>query len=1152
MYLNNHVKRFLIAEEIGVPVRFVIIDDSGGVFPITNMIKFALEDEDQWGDLYESLSDKNISSVDFTMLYYENLVKNVHNKKSNKVDSLSRKLKNGAIGNIQKLVSEWLKKEHDYDSKGIIKDLHSNDPIEYYDGSIPIEDYLVLYYLSLEKKLYKKVNHFYALISTEFIDRTRYNSEQDLQESYEIWRKDIKNEMENDKKYIEKIKKIEDFFSRKGEKELTEIDYISFLLNYSLEYKDKEVNIYNAENIFKEMIADENVPFIAYHNSKVVKYKLYKNYKELGYKYGRINIPDKKIKEHTINFLLNVDEELISVTFYVDINSLSFKYEPIGRNIDKIEKLLLKAFGPNIVIDKSRTTESKITATFEVKDFEYERFIWSDYLLNNLIASEFLFIEENNTVIFNKKQTSLVFHYKEFLSDFDEYKRLTSKVYSTNTSDVSITTFKNVKDIKGNKSVLIICETKHSKETIRIFAKILSRLCFYYDTIKSDIGKNYYDKFPFLFDYFRENVIETEINNLEELKKKIPGMFIKKYATDSCQKKFQPIYVEEKNKHLFKHVIEYPIGSGHHFSCMNDELFPGLKVNTLSNKAQFPYVPCCFFKDQKLKDSSAYNAYLRNVETTEEQIFQFLPLPLSFQLEMNLEVFLMPKGKYNFMKCILFASGYNYTDKDCEKLKKSILKKLHFDICKQELYDEIDLHNKFKNSENTNNFFRIYEHIFNQNIFVVNRQTFVLPRYKFFHTTYLKYQKSIILYTEDGRTYHTVVDTISDQLGVKMLRSVFGYETSKRCFELLTKTNNFLELTRNGKIRKEKSSVYGVNYIRLFNNKLKSQYIDSYGKVRRFNLEYEPDQFCTIFVKPCRPENLPIEKQIFKIDMEKAIKLFGDIYTVDVNSKFTIKKLNFHTKRINELFSVEVVTKEKEENDFDDFYINLQDNEISKFGEYKARKNLHSLVVELILWVYNIYRKDDFFDKYTMFIDENKVYKFSNFDEAINKYKDIDSAMSFIERNSTNFIKDGKFVFYEKEYYKKMRKVVENYYFTTRVKNYLNNAKIKTKNIKSIKFENEKELNEWLVQNTLNSYDINQDYQNIRDFSFKIVNRKISKLQKINVPGDNYTLYVLNDCCSITPYFKTSENPERDILYLGDRFDFENKIEKPFYRIFYY
>ncbi len=98
-------------------------------------------------------------------------------------------------------------------------------------------------------------------------------------------------------------------------------------------------------------------------------------------------------------------------------------------------------------------------------------------------------------------------------------------------------------------------------------------------------------------------------------------MFIHGYPT-SCERKRQPIPIKEKDQNKWEkkgQLLNYPKGSTNFFVCSveNEYKFPGLMKNKLNNAEIYPYLPCCYPKNQKV-GSKLWNMYLKDLTKTSQ------------------------------------------------------------------------------------------------------------------------------------------------------------------------------------------------------------------------------------------------------------------------------------------------------------------------------------------------------------------------------------------------------------------------------------------------------------------------------------------------------------------------------------------------------
>lgn len=123
-------------------------------------------------------------------------------------------------------------------------------------------------------------------------------------------------------------------------------------------------------------------------------------------------------------------------------------------------------------------------------------------------------------------------------------------------------------------------------------------------------------------------VIESQASRVEELRKYAGDIFVANYAR-KCQRPFQPklIRLEEapiwQKKYIVRGTIQeerqimgFPKDNPRHIMVCPDDRYPypGVFENkTLNNKHLYPYMPCCFRRNQVISSTSALNKYYYGV-----------------------------------------------------------------------------------------------------------------------------------------------------------------------------------------------------------------------------------------------------------------------------------------------------------------------------------------------------------------------------------------------------------------------------------------------------------------------------------------------------------------------------------------------------------
>lgn len=120
-------------------------------------------------------------------------------------------------------------------------------------------------------------------------------------------------------------------------------------------------------------------------------------------------------------------------------------------------------------------------------------------------------------------------------------------------------------------------------------------------------------------------IISDDSNRIDDLRKYAGDIFVANFAR-KCQKLFQPKLIRREEAAIWqkKYIIrgstreerqtmEFPKDNPKHIMvCPDDKYpYPGVFENkVLSNRQTYPYIPCCFRRDQLISSKSALNKYL--------------------------------------------------------------------------------------------------------------------------------------------------------------------------------------------------------------------------------------------------------------------------------------------------------------------------------------------------------------------------------------------------------------------------------------------------------------------------------------------------------------------------------------------------------------
>lgn len=527
-----------------------------------------------------------------------------------------------------------------------------------------------------------------------------------------------------------------------------------------------------------------------------------------------------------------------------------------------------------------------------------------------------------------------------------------------------------------------------------------------------------------------------------------------------------------------------------YFSCPGDTYpYPGVRRNnTGHNEEKYPFVPCCFASDQTQKESKYKQYYLgqgkgpkkktqdrlkRNAILEYERIGA-LPISIDNILSQysenvgQMNRLGLPRSTSSFLHAVLYAiDDPEYkTMKDDEsreayvvKIRRHISTIVNPECMKQEFYD-VDRDTVKKELGDSSIpmdpslFYRAIEEAYDVNIYTFSTATksnedpgkIEIPRNKHFHTRPARpYRRTIIIFKHMGSEtaalkYHQcdlVIDRNKWDEGLEDEEiddtTIFDDSMTDICQGTLE--NSMRTVTW---LMPDLSAYYNmynaVDYLSLFKDTCRSQYIDSNGKARALSFQYTMYGYkspidVTVMIPPSQPLNLPHTSVLHTVPVNVALSIFNNpthvtrqdnrttgvwFAIVGIDSGIYIRTTGDDPK----LFSLPEGKPDP-----------LQVADTSVIHEITKMKKQLSFLMQLIGWVFDMGRNtirrsdysdydgytDAFFNMYVTWpgvdpsisnLDDDKVYDFSGLKNNLLPIGgDIDSvAISFIKTHIPHMI----------------------------------------------------------------------------------------------------------------------------------------------------
>ena len=661
-------------------------------------------------------------------------------------------------------------------------------------------------------------------------------------------------------------------------------------------------------------------------------------------------------------------------------------------------------------------------------------------------------------------------------------------------------------------------------------------------------------------------------------------------------------------------------------------IYLGIQRNRgLKSRNEYPYVPCCFIKPTDDEEGS-YTRYINNqfsknpiakvtILISRPSILppfkpSYVPSTKIYNVLSKNEKNIYRRGTVfspnSFLHCIADALFPEYeklkNDEDREefviKIRHKITENINPAVMKQELYEYspkeiIDSINNVTSFFDPIYYYRSIEELYNINIFLFGIQSGIekdksitdegyiqIPNYKLFYSNYFKPERTNILILRNWGSDSNDLLIPQCELLVhydfddKILYKSFNEHIGKICYDALMNSIQTYTCILNRKNYTDQNpnpinpiivykNIYTImDHFKIYSGKPISQYIDPYGKLRAINFEVE-NKIITICTIPSKPENLPIENKIYKIEYEYAIKYMGiNPSSISINTDDMVEGLWFNIIGIQQGEYIPIIPVNKsifsKYPEGEKCYILSKNIEITNRLN-KLRKYLN-IIIQVIRWFFELFidqynnnlnfPKDKklqiqnlikdkgilsveynlieiFLEWYTLTnqVDCDDSANFYNLDKIpyrFPKIKTLEDALDYIYNLSENFIvkdkNNKKILFYNNEFYKKIRSNLYNFNKLsldpiTYIKGYYTNESDFKVNNNTILFNNDNDLEKWITNvmndkiNKNTKFSIRdkigiKDWKLIEPYLFRNIDNKLYLIQNTIEGSKNAALFI--------------------------------------------
>jgi len=842
-------------------------------------------------------------------------------------------------------------------------------------------------------------------------------------------------------------------------KDAQELEYTDFELE-----KDRNKLIFNLNNItlieiFNYIKLNENTPFASLNNF----YKILKDfipYEEWSLTTEDIilmvspyidNVSNPNISDYlTIIFQETEQNEIIAHFYFNKTENNLGKKELIERIIEifpRLEPLEIKSL-----------VSDNINGVFYFPHHNLNKHVLADLIMNDPLFSTILSVNEGQKATTSKASIYIYFNH---LNTGPITATLTEKVMTK--IDPVMKNKNTILFPKGQKYIRVKIKSSRDQEAVNEFQKIISKLMTLY-----------YEEYPKIVEIYREfipNFGSSDIEVVPETREEENEIFPPKF-TRTCSAKPTVITSREEEEAALeegKDIMIFPrdqdayLTTQRKYVCnYSDKPYPSLISNKdkKSNK-KFPLLPCCYGKDPKDKKYKTHFKFREYYGLQEEEIqdsltvqqnliktnkfvdfkiFGLLPkniIKLFSSIDIDQQYSYLRTGVFNtknsFINCVLLALGdetiqrfdtveevevyLNFFRNSAELLSPELAA-----ACKQEMYD-YTTEEILTNIKDPNVYFdpKLFIHLleekYNCNIFLFSRNNLngemILPRHIQCYQKTKNNNPCIFIYEHSGSESNRA-DYPRCELIVKFNNSDpkdIAYRFNKDNV-IYTKINQVYNSLR------ESYSLDRLNEENVFPQIGTFQKIDSYGKVRMLNVEYE-GHILSLMTSPMQPSAIQetMEESVSKIHVDIAIRFASSVrmlITGQTLIKGVLKEIFGKIGNVRVSIPVEERAPLPTVPEFASS-LNYVENDTSIFEIYNRNKKLARYIIEYMIWLYS---------KFLRNIDTTELIPEQMITFA-NQYITIDPLFEYgnvpkIFSNTSGIMSDGKLVVKSQETLKRL------------------------------------------------------------------------------------------------------------------------------------
>lgn len=483
-------------------------------------------------------------------------------------------------------------------------------------------------------------------------------------------------------------------------------------------------------------------------------------------------------------------------------------------------------------------------------------------------------------------------------------------------------------------------KAKTSKDAAR-YGEIMAKLITIYNNDFKRILNIYRSFIPGFLENTTQKFLKLKhTDDFLRLKDVAPDIFLANYSRE-CFKR-PTIVSEEEAVRLMKTgekpVIPFPVfgeAVKRYYVCNHDtHRYPGLRTNKLENKNKFPFIPCCYIKNQDREGTKLRHYYvqtgIREQQTAIQDIFlsnKILPAGMSGVLPENIKQFfsiINPDPEYQFVRfginnnsnsileAVMLSLNYKNLqfvepeDRPQVVEKQRLLLNADAEIyaaaAKQELYDQKieDIAERLKLEKlNGLEFFHVMEQYFDCSIFLFTANeknpqgTLSIPPHLQTHIKAIPTRPVVLIYQQNKMNEIHCELIVQTMVGLpKTLQNMatvfmFNDHIVQQIWKVFTNINR--TFTSKGPTTPMMLPyVKGLLYSKQDKKpilRVVSQYVDVYGKARMLNIKYNTE-IISFMCDPIAPYASPISKTFYRVSVNSVLRIIEIFKGVIVEQRF--------------------------------------------------------------------------------------------------------------------------------------------------------------------------------------------------------------------------------------------------------------------------